>query len=114
MRLRNKALFGGWIAVARMVYKRDKLIEEKNLPHRFDYWMEEEFKIKKQTIYNYINLYELMRVAPKLLKCRVNMAYFVKHYEIPMTYFKSRQIAWEHQLDCTCEDCNSYFFWMEN
>ena len=30
--LRNKALFGGWIAVARMVYKPDKLIEWNNLP----------------------------------------------------------------------------------
>ena len=32
MNLRNKALFGGWIAVARMVYDRDKLIEGNNLP----------------------------------------------------------------------------------
>ena len=69
MSLRNKALFGRWIAVARMVYKRDKLIEGKNLPQRFDYWMDKEFKIKKQTIYDYINLYELMSVAPKLLNC---------------------------------------------
>ena len=32
MSLRNKALFGGWIAVARMVYKRDKLIKGVGLP----------------------------------------------------------------------------------
>ena len=32
MSLRNKALFGGWIAAASMVYKRDKLIQGKNLP----------------------------------------------------------------------------------
>ena len=69
MSLRNKALFGGWRAVARMVYKRQKLIEEKNLPQRFDYWMDKEFKIKKQTIYDYINLHELTSVAPKLLNC---------------------------------------------
>ena len=49
MSLRNKALFGGWITVARMVYKRDKFKEGKNLPQRFDYWMDKEFKIKKQT-----------------------------------------------------------------
>ena len=36
MGLRNDYLFGGWIAVAKMVYKRDKLIERKNLPQRFD------------------------------------------------------------------------------
>ena len=47
MSLRNKALFGGWIAVARIEYKRDKLIEGENLPQRFDYWMDKEFKIKK-------------------------------------------------------------------
>ena len=93
-----------------MVYKRDKLIEGNNLPRRFDYWMNKEFAIKKQTIYDYINLYELMGIAPKLLNYRVNMTYFVKNYEVLMTYFKSRQIAWKHQHDCTCEDCNSYFF----
>ena len=32
-----------------------------------------------------------MSVAPRLLDCRVNMTYFVKNYEILMTYFKSRQ-----------------------
>ena len=89
MSLRNKALFGGSIAVERMVYKRDKLIEGENLPQRFDYWMDKEFKIKKQTIYDYINLYALMSVAPKLLNCRVNMTYFVKNHEVLMTYLKA-------------------------
>ena len=79
MSLRNKALFGGWIAVARMVYKCDKLIEANNLPRRFDYWMDKEFMIKKQTIYDYIRLYELMSIAPKLLNS----------YD----FFTSRQIA---------------------
>ena len=36
MSLRNKT-FGGWIVVARMLYKRDKLIEGNNLSQRFDY-----------------------------------------------------------------------------
>ena len=110
MSLRNKALFGGWISVTRMVYKRDELIEGKNLPQQFDNWMYEEFKINKQRIYDYINLYELMSVARKLLNCRVNMTYFVKNHEILMTYFKSKeQIVWKDQYDCTCEDCNFYF-----
>ena len=113
MSLRNKALFGGWIAVARMAYKRDKVTKGKNLPQRFDCWMDKEFKIKKQTICEYIDLYELMSVAPKLLNCRVNMTYFAKNHEVLMTYFKSRQIAWKHQHNCTCENCNSYFFGLE-
>ena len=96
-----------------MVYKRDKLIEGENLPQRFYYWMDEEFKIKKQTIYDYKSLYELMSVAPKLLNCRVNMTCFVKSHEVLMTYFLSRQIVWKHQRDCTCEDCNFYLFGME-
>ena len=50
-----------------------------------------------------------MSVAPKVLNCRVNMTYFVKNYKVLMTYFKSRQIAWKHQRDYTCEYCNSYF-----
>ena len=82
MSLRNKALFGGWIAVARMVDKRDKHIEGKNLPQRFDYWKEKEFKIKKQTSYDSINLYKLMSVAPKLINCQVNMTCFVKNHDL--------------------------------
>ena len=56
MSLKDKALFGGWIAFAKMLYKRGKLIEGENLPQGFNYWMDKEFKIKKQTIYDYINL----------------------------------------------------------
>ena len=36
MNLRNKDLLGGWMSVARMVYKRDKLIERKSLPPELD------------------------------------------------------------------------------
>ena len=111
--LRNRALFGGWIAAARMVYKRDKLIEGVGIPRRFDYWMDKEFMIKKQTIYDYIRLYELMSIAPKLLNCQASMSYFVKNYEVLMTYFNSSQTASKHLYDCTCDDCNSYFFGME-
>ena len=113
MSLKSKALFGGWIAVARMVYKHDKLIEGNNLPRRFDYWMDKEFMIKKQTIFDYIHLHELMSIAPKLLNCLQNMSYFVKNYEFLMTYFKSSQIACKHQHDCTCDNCYSNFFGME-
>ena len=52
-----------------------------------------------------------MSTAPKLLNCRVNIAYFVKNREILMTYFKSKeQTVWKHQYNCTCEDSNFYFF----
>ena len=62
--LRNKALFGGWISVARMTYRHDKLIKRKSLPQLFDDWMRKQLGIKKPKIYDYINLYELMSVAP--------------------------------------------------
>ena len=52
MGLKNKALFGGWISVAGMAYKHDKLIKKKNLPQRFDDWMYRECGIKTETIYN--------------------------------------------------------------
>ena len=55
---------------------------EKNLPGRFEDWIYRECKIKKQSIYNHKNLYELMRTAPKLMNCRVNMMYFIKSHEI--------------------------------
>ena len=109
MSLKNKYLFGGWLSVAGKAYRRDKFIKGKNLPQRYI-----ECRIKKQTTYNYRNLYELMRVGPKLLNSQVNMTYFVKNHEILMTYFgNDEQIPWKHHFDCKCDDCNSYFFEME-
>ena len=111
MSLRNTALFGGWISVARMVYKRDKLIKRKSLPPRFNDWMYEEFKIKKQKTYNYNKSLSVDEHCSKVVELSRNMRYFVKNPEILMTYFKSKeQIVWKHQYDCTSEDCNSYFF----
>ena len=110
MSLKNKALFGGWISVARMAYKRDKLIKRKNLPQRFDDWMYRECGRKKQRIYDYKNLYELMRIDVKFLNCQLNMTYFVKNHEILMASFKNEeQVPWKHRFDCECDDSNSYF-----
>ena len=39
-----------------------------NLPVRFEDWMYRECRIKKKTIYNYKNLFKLMRTAPKCSK----------------------------------------------
>ena len=44
--------------------------------------------MKKQTIYNYKNMYKLMIIAPKLFNCRVNMTYFVKNHDILLNYFQ--------------------------
>ena len=48
MSLKNKALLGGWISIASKVYRH-----EKNLSCRFEDWLYKEWKIKKQTSYNY-------------------------------------------------------------
>ena len=52
-----------------------------------------------------------MRLAPKLLNCRVNMSFSVKNHEIPFSYFEENeeQIAWKHNVRCDCETCWSYF-----
>ena len=65
----------------------------------------------KKTIYNYKNLYKLMRLAPKLLNCRVNMTYFAKNHEIPFSYFEKNeeQMLWKHNVCRDCETCSSYF-----
>ena len=49
-----------------------------HLPGRFSGWMLKECKIKSQSVYNYKNLYKLMRIAPKLLNCRVDMCILLK------------------------------------
>ena len=50
-----------------------------------------------------------MRIAPKLMNCRVNMTYFVQHHEIFVNYFEEHDEPWKHNVSCDCEACNSYF-----
>ena len=104
MGLKNKTLIGGWILITSKVYRRQ------NLSCRFEDWLYEECRIKRQTSYNYRNLYKLMSVAPKLMNCRVNTTYFFKNHEILFKYFdEETQTPWKHAFFCTCEDCISYF-----
>ena len=104
MSLKNKTVLGGWISIAAKVYRRQ------NLSCRFEIWLYEECRIKRQTSYNYRNLYKLMSVAPKLMNCRVNVTYFFKNHEILFRYFdEETQTPWKHAFSCTCEDCISYF-----
>ena len=103
MTLKNKVLLEGWVSTAAKVFRREKNSGE-NLPGRFEDWMERECDMKKQTIYNYKNLYKLMRIAPKLMNCRVNMTYFVQPHEIFMNYFGEHDEPWKHNVSC-----NLYF-----
>ena len=109
--LKNNSLFGEWLLNA---CRRYKYIKKKDSPKRFDEWVYKECGIGKQAIYNYINLYKLICVAPKLCGCRVNMIYFIKHCKSLMTYLQNElQIPWKHQLDCKCGACNTYLFGIE-
>ena len=52
-----------------------------------------------------------MRIASRLLNCRVSMTYFVEKLEILFRYFEEieKQIPWKHNVCYNCETCNSYF-----
>ena len=76
MTLKNNVLLWGWVSTAAKEFRRKKN-RRKNLPNRFEDWMESECYMKKETIYIYKNFYKLMRIAPKLMNYRVNMTYFV-------------------------------------
>ena len=80
---------GGWrgLSTAVKVFRRNKM-RGKNLPNRFGDWILRECGIKKQTIYNYKNLYRLIIIAPKLFNCRINMTYFVKNHDILLNHFQ--------------------------
>ena len=106
MSLKNKTLIGGRILIPSKVYRRE------NLTCRFEDWLYEECKIKRQTSYNYRNLYKLMSVAPKFVNCRVYETHFFKNHEILFKYFDEMetQVPWKHVFSCTCEDYISYFF----
>ena len=92
--LKNNALFGEWLSNARIRYK---YIKNKDLPKQFDKWVQKECGMVKQTMYNYINLYKLMYIAPKLCGCRVSMMYFIKNHKTLMTYFQNEEnMPWKH------------------
>ena len=111
MSLKNSILFGEWLPNERSCYKH---IKKKDLPQQFDKWVHKEFGIVKRTMHNYINLYKLVYIAPKLCGCRVNMTYFIKNRKSLMTYFQNEeQTPWKHQFDCKCDYCNAYFFGMK-
>ena len=86
MSLKNKALFDGWISIAVKAYRHDKIMREKKLSGKLEDWIYREWRIKKQTIYNYRNLYKLISVTPNY--------YFKENDEL---------IPWKHEFYCACE-----------
>ena len=98
MSFKNKVLLGGWTTAAK-VLRRDKNVHGKNLLGRFEDSMYNECGIKKQTTFNYKNLYKLMRSAPKLKNYRVNMTHFVKSHEILINYFEeNKEQSWKQRF----------------
>ena len=67
--LKDKSLICGWLLMAANIYI------QQNLSRRFKDWLYEQCRIKRQTYYNYINLWS---VAPKLMKSRVRVTFFKK------------------------------------
>ena len=103
MSLKNKALLDGWILTAAKVFIKQRNIRGENLLDRFEEWMYKNCGMKKQTIYNYRNLQELMRTALKIMNCRVNMMHFVRKPEILINYFEENEEPWNHSVSCDCE-----------
>ena len=104
-------LLGGWISMAAKVFRREKVCVEKIWPVDLKIGCINTVVWKKQTIYYCKNLYKLMRIAPKLMNCRVNMTYFVLNHDILFDYFneENEEQSWKHSISCECEGCNSYF-----
>ena len=87
MILKNKVLLGGWISMAARVFRSEKNMRGENLLGRFEDWMHKNCGMKKQTTYNYKNLYKLMKMTPRLTNCRVTRTYFVLNHDILFNYF---------------------------
>ena len=87
MSLKNKVLLGGWISMAARVFRSEKNMRGENLLRRFEDWMHKNCGMKKQTTYNYKNLYKLMKMTPRLTNCRVTRTYFVLNHDILFNYF---------------------------
>ena len=110
MRIKNKALLGGWISTATKVFRDEENISGENLPSRFEEWMDKECGMKKTT-YSCKNLYRLMKIAPKLMSCRVNTTNLLLNHNILFNYLnaENEEQPWKHSVHCSCEVCNSYF-----
>ena len=50
MDLKNKTLIGGWLLMVLKIYRCQ------NLPCRFEDWLYEEYKIKRQTSYDFTEI----------------------------------------------------------
>ena len=87
MSLKNKVLLGGWISMAARVFRSEKNMHGENLLGRFEDSMHKNCGMKKQTTYNYKNLYKLMKMTPRLTNCRVTRTYFVLNHDILFNYF---------------------------
>ena len=111
MSLKNKVLLGGWISTAAKVFRREKNIRGENLPGRFEDWIYRQCGMKKQASYNYKNLYKLMKITPKLIKCKYYV--FVLHHDTLFNHFseENEEQPWKrkHSVPCNCEVCRSYF-----
>ena len=108
--LKNKVLLGFGYQQQQKYLDVTKMCMEKNLPGQFEEWMYRESRIKKQIIFNYKNLYKLMRIALKLMNCRVSMTYLVKNHQILINHFEeNKEQPWKHNFSCNCETFNSYF-----
>ena len=78
MSLKNKVLLSGGISTAAKVFRRKKNLWGEDLPGRFEDWMYKKCSTKKKMTYNDKSIYKLMRIAPKMMSCRVNMMYFLQ------------------------------------
>ena len=65
-------------------------------------------------IYNYKNIYRLIKLVPKVMSCRVNMTYFVQHHKILKNSFEEHDDPWKHKVYCNCEARNSVLHRTDN
>ena len=108
--LMNVYLYGRWLILAYEVYRYEKLIcRNKELPSKFEQWIERNCDISRTSSYNYRNFAKLIQKSPKLVYCRVGMKYFIKHHDILLTYFTNNDSPWRHKLACSCDICLKYF-----
>ena len=103
--LKNKSLIGGWLLTAANIYRRQ------NLTTKFEDWLYEQCRIKRQTSCNYRNLNKLISAAPKLMNCRVNVTFFLKtmKFFLNILLMKKYKHPGNIRFFCAYEDCISYF-----
>ena len=74
-------------------------------------WLQARMKVGKRHSYFLRNLAKLETIVPRILRCKLPADFSVRNHRQLITHFRGNDAPepWYHSLDCTCNECKTYF-----